>query len=91
MAKTTDNVTLPDGTVVRTASRWTVYAEMLHSMERDGPLATSVSFAAVVVVVILATSSFQGALAVLGVLVAGVSLGARRGGGLQVPRRERAP
>jgi predicted RND superfamily exporter protein len=72
MAETTDNVKLPDGTIVRTASRWTVYAEMLHSMERDGPLATAVSFAAVVVVVICATSSFQGALAVLGVLVAGV-------------------
>ncbi len=72
MAKTTDNVHLPDGTVVRTASRWTVYAEMLHSMERDGPLATAVSFGAVVVVVILATSSLRGALAVLGVLVSGV-------------------
>ena len=72
MAKTTDNVQLPDGTIVRTASRWTVYAEMLHSMERDGPLATAVSFAAVVVVVIFATSSLPGAMAVLGVLVAGV-------------------
>ena len=40
MAKTTDNVRLPDGTVVQTASRATVFAEMIRSMQRDGPRAT---------------------------------------------------
>ena len=40
IAKTTDNVHLPDGTIVQTASRSTIFAEMIRSMERDGPLAT---------------------------------------------------
>ena len=40
IAKCTDNVQLPDGTVVQTASRSTIFAEMIRSMERDGPLAT---------------------------------------------------
>jgi len=72
IAKTTDNVELPDGTRVLTASRSTVFAEMIRSMERDGPLATLASFLAVTVVVILATHSRRGTLAVLGSLVLGI-------------------
>ena len=51
IARTSDNVRLPDGTVVQTASRATVFAEMIRSLERDGPLATAVSFLAVAGVV----------------------------------------
>lgn len=72
IAKTTDNVRLPDGRIVQTASRSTIFAEMLRSMERDGPLATVVSLSAVFVVVILATRSVRGAVAVLSALVIGV-------------------
>jgi predicted RND superfamily exporter protein len=73
MAKTTDNVKLPDGTVVQTASRSTIFAEMIRSMERDGPLATAASFIAVMIVVIVATRSRIGTFSVLLALVMGVT------------------
>jgi predicted RND superfamily exporter protein len=72
MAKTTDNVKLPDGTVVQTASRSTIFAEMIRSMERDGPLATGASFIAVMIVVVLATRSRIGSFSVLLSLMMGV-------------------
>jgi hypothetical protein len=72
IAKTTDNVRLPDGTVVKTASRSTIFAEMIRSMERDGPLASFASLAAVSVVVIIATASGRGAICVLLSLIMGV-------------------
>jgi predicted RND superfamily exporter protein len=73
LAKATDNVRLPDGTVVQTASRSTVFAEMIRSMERDGPRATLTSLLAVSLVVLLATRNLRGALAVLAALVMGVT------------------
>jgi len=73
IAKTTDNVQLPDGTIVKTASRSTIFAEMIRSMERDGPLASFASLAAVSVVVIIATASGRGAIAVLVSLLVGVT------------------
>lgn len=73
IAATVDGIVLPDGTRVDTASRSTVFAEMIRSLERDGPLATGVSFLAVVVVVLLATASRRGAFAVVITLVLGVT------------------
>jgi uncharacterized protein len=73
IAKTTDNVELPGGTVVQTASRATIFAEMIRSMERDGPLATVASFCAVVLVVVLATANAGGAVVVLTALLLGVT------------------
>ena len=73
MARSTDNVRLPDGTVVQTASRSTIFAEMIRSMERDGPRATLASLAAVALVVIVATRNLRGAVAVLAVLVMAVT------------------
>jgi predicted RND superfamily exporter protein len=73
IARSTDNVRLPDGTVVQTASRATVFAEMIRSMERDGPRATLASLLAVSIVVLLATRNVRGALSVLAVLVLGVT------------------
>jgi predicted RND superfamily exporter protein len=73
IARTTDNVVLADGTLVRTASRATVFAEMIRLMEHDGPLATAVSFCAVLAVVIIATHSWVGALSVVSALLMGVS------------------
>jgi hypothetical protein len=72
IAKTTDNVVLPDGTLVKTASRSTIFAEMIRSMERDGPLASFASLAAVALVVLIATSSRRGAVCVLASLLMGV-------------------
>ncbi len=72
IAKATDNVELPDGTRVLTASRSTIFAEMIRSMERDGPLATFASFIAVAVVVIAATANLRGAMTTLASLVLGV-------------------
>ena len=72
MAKTTNNVKLPDGTVVQTASRPTIFAEIIRSMEHDGPRATAASFFAVMIVVIFATRSKTGTIGVLLALVMGV-------------------
>jgi predicted RND superfamily exporter protein len=73
IARATDNVRLPDGTVVQTASRPTVFAEMIRSMERDGPRATMASLVAVSIVVLFATRNVRGALSVLVALVLGVT------------------
>ncbi len=73
MAKTTDNVKLGDGTLVQTASRSTIFAEIIRSMERDGPLATGASFVAVMIVVIVATRSKVGTFSVLLALLMGVA------------------
>lgn len=72
IAKASDNIRLDDGTVVQTASRPTIYAEMIRSLEHDGPLATMASFFAVILVVLLATHQIRGALAVLLALLMGV-------------------
>jgi uncharacterized protein len=72
LAKTMDNIRLDDGTLVRTASRASVYAAMIESMRRDGPLATGASFLAVILVVLVATHNLRGSVAVLSALVMGV-------------------
>jgi predicted RND superfamily exporter protein len=73
IAKTTDNVEIEGGQTVQTASRSTVFAEIIRSMERDGPLATAVSFACVLVVVVLATASLRGSIAVVSALLLGIT------------------
>ena len=73
MARTTDNVKLNNGVTVQTASRSTIFAEMIRSMERDGPLATGASFLAVLIVVVLATRSRVGTVGVIISLVMGVT------------------
>jgi predicted RND superfamily exporter protein len=73
MATTIDSVVLPDGTHVDTASRATVFAEMIRALERDGPLATGVSFVAVMCVVIAATASRRGTVSTLLALILGVT------------------
>jgi uncharacterized protein len=73
IAATIDGIVLPDGTRVDTASRSTVFAEMIRSLERDGPLATGVSFAAVMLVVLIATASRRGSVSVVLALLLGVT------------------
>jgi predicted RND superfamily exporter protein len=77
MAHALDGLVVPDadgkGTRrVEAASRATVFAEMISSLERDGPLATGVSFLGVLFVVLIATSSKRGSFAVILSLVLGV-------------------
>jgi predicted RND superfamily exporter protein len=69
LSKTTDNVRLPDGTVVRTASRSTIFAEMLTSMRRDGPLASLVALVGVSLVIVVASRTVRLAGSVLVSLV----------------------
>jgi predicted RND superfamily exporter protein len=72
ISQTTDHVRLPDGTVVQTASRSTIYAEMIRSIQRDGPLASAVALSLVLVVVALATRNLEGAIVVVAALLTGV-------------------
>lgn len=74
LSHTTDNVRLADGTVVLTASRSTIFAEMLTSMRRDGPLASLVALAAVVIVVVFASRGVRQVTAVLVALGVGAML-----------------
>jgi hypothetical protein len=72
IARTTGEVSLPDGTRVLTANRASVFAEMIRSLQRDGPLATFASFVSVMGVVVLATRNVRGAALVLISLLFGV-------------------
>jgi uncharacterized protein len=73
-SKTTDNLELPDGSKVMTASRSTIFAEMLESIRRDGPIASGVALFAVIAVVIVASRGARSVVAVLGALAIGVSV-----------------
>ena len=73
ISRSTDNVRLPGGQAVQTASRATLFAEMIRSMARDGPTATAASLLGVTVVVLAATRSVRGAMAVLGSLALAVT------------------
>jgi hypothetical protein len=65
-------VELPDGKVVMTASRSTIFAEVLRSMRRDGPLISAVALGAVALVVIVFSRDKRTAAAVIGALVVAV-------------------
>jgi hypothetical protein len=74
VAGITQNVRLADGRTVPTASRATVFAEMLRSMETDGPRATLGALLAVIVVVIVAMRRLGPSLAVLASLLGAVAI-----------------
>lgn len=69
-----EEVKLENGEVVANASRATVFAEMIRSMERDGPLATGGAFLVVIFVALMVTRRFRAATAVVGSLLVGVLL-----------------
>ncbi|CAN5924779.1 hypothetical protein BH11MYX4_BH11MYX4_16580 [soil metagenome] len=73
-SRTTDNLALPDGKQVMTASRSTIFAEMLESIRRDGPIASGVALFAVAAVVIVASRGVRSVAAVLGALSIGVAV-----------------
>jgi predicted RND superfamily exporter protein len=67
-----ESVSLKPGQVVPNASRATVFAEMIRSMERDAPRATLAALLVVLLVSLLATRALRPASAVLGSLLVGV-------------------
>jgi predicted RND superfamily exporter protein len=69
-----EGVSVKPGQIVPNASRATVFAEMIRSMGRDAPLATSAALAVVLLVSLLATRALGPASAVLGSLLVGVWL-----------------
>jgi hypothetical protein len=74
VARLTQRVRLADGREVPTASRATVFAEMIRAMETDGPRATLGALLSVAVVVVIATGNVGATLAVLATLFGGVLL-----------------
>lgn len=67
-----EGVKLPSGKIAPNASRATVFAAMIRSMERDGPKATFVAFLVVVGVAVLVARSFLSVASVIGSLLLGV-------------------
>jgi predicted RND superfamily exporter protein len=67
-----ESVRLPDDQVVPNASRATVFAAMIRSMERDGPRATLAAFLVVIAVTLCVTRRLLPASAVIGALLCGV-------------------
>jgi predicted RND superfamily exporter protein len=68
----TRTVRLPDGREVHGAGTAAVFAAMLESIRRDGPIVTAVAFLGVVLLVSLVTWKRRGAYLVLLALLAGV-------------------
>jgi hypothetical protein len=73
LSRTLDRVRLPDGTVVLTASRSTIFAEMIASMRRDGPLASTIALAGVSAVVLLAGRDRRSSASVLAALAMAIA------------------
>jgi hypothetical protein len=69
-----ESVSVERDKIVPNASRATVFAEMIRSMERDAPRATLAALLVVVVVSLMATHALRPAVAVLGSLLVGVWL-----------------
>ena len=72
IADVLESVTVDSERVIPNASRATVFAEMIRSMERDAPRATLAALILVTLVSLLATRAIRPAIAVLGSLLLGV-------------------
>jgi predicted RND superfamily exporter protein len=57
IAEIVDGLRLPDGKIAESASRASIFAEMIRSMERDGPLCTLLALLAVLVAAVAVTGS----------------------------------
>jgi hypothetical protein len=64
----------PNGETPPTASRAIVFAEMIHSMERDGPLATGAALLLVIAITVAVTRRLRPALTIIGTLLCGILL-----------------
>lgn len=74
IADVLESVSVDGKEIVPNASRATVFAEMIRSMERDAPRATVAALVIVTIVSVLATHALIPAIAVLGSLLIGVWL-----------------
>lgn len=74
VARLTQRVRLADGRELPTASRATVFAEMIRALETDGLKATAGALGAVILVVLLATRRLAASVAVITTLLGGVLL-----------------
>jgi hypothetical protein len=72
IAKVTQQVKLHDGAVIRSSGNAVVFAGMVQSITRDGPIATLVALGAVALLVLLVVRGGHGLLIVLGALFPGI-------------------
>jgi predicted RND superfamily exporter protein len=72
IASVLQRVTLPDGRTVETSGSAVIFAAMIRSILRDGPLATLASLAAVILLVLLRVRPFRAAAGVIAGLLVGV-------------------
>jgi uncharacterized protein len=72
MADTFKDVPLPDGRLVRAAGNSTMFAAMLRSISRDGPLATEVALGGVVILVVILFRQVRSVVLVLTSLLVGM-------------------
>jgi uncharacterized protein len=72
MADTFKDIRLPNGDVVSAAGNSTMFAAMLRSISRDGPLATEVALMGVVILVVILFRNLRSSLLVLASLLAGM-------------------
>ncbi len=67
-----DGARLPDGTIAESASRASIFAEMIRSMARDGPLCTGLAFLVVVFAAVVVTRRVFPSVTIVVSLVCGV-------------------
>ncbi len=72
MSDTFQDVRLPRGQLVSAAGNSSMFAAMLRSISHDGPLATEVAFAGVVILVVILFRELRSVVLVLGSLLAGM-------------------
>jgi predicted RND superfamily exporter protein len=72
VASVLQRVSLPDGRQVDTSGSAVIFASMIRSILRDGPLATLASLVAVILLVLLRVRPLKAALVVIGALLVGV-------------------
>jgi uncharacterized protein len=72
IAEVLDGVRLPDGSVAASASRASIFAEMIRSMARDGPLCTALAFLVVVFAAVVVTRRALPSVTIVVSLVCGV-------------------
>jgi hypothetical protein len=72
IADVLQRVPLPDGREVETSGTAVIFAAMIRSILKDGPLATFTSLAAVLLLVLLRVRPVKSALLVMGALLVGV-------------------
>lgn len=65
---------LPDGSVVRGSGEYVIFADLLNCVIQDGPIATALSFFAVILVIILIYRDKRSITYIVGTLVLGILL-----------------